>query len=193
MSSTTSHEPRGTPSLFAWLSLLVALATTAGSIWLSLGWKYEYGMKLKPCPLCYYQRTFVMGIAGMLLIGLLTGMNRQVPLSLLAMPLGVAGLAMAIFHVYLEASKVLECPAGLLGAGSAPQQSLGAFALLTLLLLVDACQRSNLAQGGALTILGGGILGVALAAGGVLSTPPSDKPTEEYKTPLNICRPPFKG
>jgi disulfide bond formation protein DsbB len=150
-------------------------------------------MKLIPCPFCYYQRTFMMGIVGLMLIGLLTGMNRQVPLSLLALPLAAAGLAMAIFHVNLEATRVLECPAGIMGIGSAPQQSLGAFVLVTLFLLVDACQRSNLLQGGAITIMGSVIVGVALAAGSVVSSPPAVQPTEEYKTPLNICRPPFKG
>ena len=40
------------------LALLIALIGTAGSLWLSVG------MGLKGCPLCFYQRSFVIAAAG---------------------------------------------------------------------------------------------------------------------------------
>ena len=43
------------PAILIWAPLLVALLAVTGSLWLSIG------MKLKACPLCFYQRTFVMG------------------------------------------------------------------------------------------------------------------------------------
>ena len=57
-------EPR---SVLTWnlLALLWALATVGGSLWLSLG------MGLQACPLCFYQRSFAMGTAAILLMALL--------------------------------------------------------------------------------------------------------------------------
>ena len=54
-----------------WPSLLVALLALAGSLWLSIG------MKLKACPLCFYQRTFVMGVVAVMGIGVLTGQRHR--------------------------------------------------------------------------------------------------------------------
>ena len=56
------------PLSLVWPSLLVALLALAGSLWLSIG------LKLKACPLCFYQRTFVMGVVAVLGIGILTAL-----------------------------------------------------------------------------------------------------------------------
>src|SRR5262245_54907237 len=130
MSTPTALETdRGSSSL-VWPSLLVALVTLGGSIWLSVG------MNLRACPLCFYQRTFVMGVVGVLVVGLLTGPRHYAILNVLALPMAVGGVAVAVFHVYLEFSGKLECPTGMLGVGSAPQQALAAQALLLVVIVV---------------------------------------------------------
>src|SRR6202011_4477973 len=105
-------------------ALLVALVALAGSLWLSVG------MSLKACPLCFYQRTFVMSVVAVLGIGVLTGARHRGVLNLLALPLTVAGVGVAVFHEYLEQTGKLECPAGIMGIGTAPQQSLTVLAVL---------------------------------------------------------------
>src|SRR5947209_14635756 len=128
-----STEGTGEPSQAAnsgaltWLACLVALAASVGSVYLSVG------LGLNACPLCFYQRTFAFAAFGVLLVGLLIGAQRS-GLSLLALPLSVGGLGVAVFHVFLELNGTLECPAGLFGLGTVPQQSLLAFVLLTGLL-----------------------------------------------------------
>jgi disulfide bond formation protein DsbB len=168
---------------FNWtlIALLVALATTAGSLYLSMG------MGLKACPLCFYQRTFVMAIVGVLGIGLLVRPQGTTLLNLLSLPLAVGGLGVAIFHVYLELNGTLECPAGVLGLGTAPQQSLAAFLVLTGVLLVPFV--STLNKQDVLTIAGAGIvLGALFAVGSVLSSPPMPPPAP-YSRPVDICKP----
>jgi disulfide bond formation protein DsbB len=94
--SGTPRSPGVAPVSLVWPSLLVALVALAGSLWLSVG------MGLKACPLCFYQRTFVMGVVAVLGIGLLTGQRHRGVLNLLALPLAVAGFGVAAFHVFLE-------------------------------------------------------------------------------------------
>jgi hypothetical protein len=178
------------PRALVWnaLAALVALAGTAGSLWLSLG------LELKACPLCLYQRTFLMGAAAVLLIGLLTDARYSPLLALLAWPAVWGGLGVAVFHEYLEATGKLECPAGLLGLGTAPQQSLALFVVLTAVLgaaVVFGCRQSQ--SGLRLPVaLCSIVLGGLLAAGTVLSAPPMPAaPNEPYQKPLDMCRPPY--
>src|SRR2546423_866078 len=89
-----------------WLAWAVSAVAVVGSLYLSIG------LKLEACPLCFYQRTFVLSVLGVLSVGLMAGMNRAVPLSLLVLPLASAALALAGFHVNLERVGKLECPAG---------------------------------------------------------------------------------
>ena len=111
------------------LALAVSVAALAGSLYLSMG------MKLKACPLCLYERTFMIGLVGVLLVGLVPSRDVKPGFSvLLCLPLAVAGLCVAAFHVFLELTEVLECPAGLFSLGSAPQQSLAAFVIVTALM-----------------------------------------------------------
>jgi disulfide bond formation protein DsbB len=171
---------------WTWIALVLALAALAGSLWLSVR------MDLKACPLCFYQRTFVMGVVGVLVMGLLLPRQPAALLSPLALPLALAGLEVAAFHEYLEQAGKLECPAGILGVGTAPQQSLVALALL-LAALSFAAVRGRTASGfNFASALGAVVLGTALAGSAVVSAPPMPPaPAKAYATPPDICRRPF--
>jgi disulfide bond formation protein DsbB len=190
----SDHESRQTtvpaagPANLVWPALVVALVATMGSLWLSVG------MGLKACPLCFYQRTFAMSILGVLGIGLLTGTRHRNVLNALALPLAVGGFGVAAFHVYLELTGKLECPSGVMGIGTAPQQSLAIF--LALLLLVAAGVVRAGIQGeprwtvSAVALL----LGLLFAVGAVVSVPAMPPPpSQPYPSPLEICRPPFNA
>jgi disulfide bond formation protein DsbB len=171
--------------VLAWLACLVALATAAGSVYLSVG------MELEACPLCFYQRTFAFAAFGVLLVGLLAGAPRS-GLCLMTLPLAVGGLGVAAFHVYLEWNGTLECPKGVFDVGTAPQQSLAGMALLTALLVLGTLSGGQ-QRGGALAAVGGTVLlGVLFAVGSVFSAPPLPKaPSAPYDQPLKRCRPPY--
>ena len=166
----------------AWsiLSLVLAAAGTLGSLYLSLG------LGLTACPLCYYQRTFVMSVFAVLAVGLLVDRSRAEVLSLVCLPLAVAGLGVAAFHEYLVLSGKLECPKAILGIGTAPEQSLALFVLLTAAVALAALRH-------AAAIAGSVALGLALAWGCVAGAPPLPKaPDKAYEQPLNTCRPPYQ-
>src|SRR5207244_12532922 len=97
--------PQTAPLSVLWPGLVVALVALAGSLWLSIG------MKLKACPFCFYQRTFVMGVVAVLGAGLLTGQRHRAVLNLLALPLVIGAVVVALFQVYLERTGTLESPA----------------------------------------------------------------------------------
>lgn len=181
--SLTAARPAIIPASVVLLPFIVALAAVLGSLWLSVG------MGLKACPLCFYQRTFVMGVVALLGVGLLTGHQHRNVLNLLALPLVVAGIGVALFHVYLELTAKLECPAGVMGMGTAPQQSLAALALLLIVVVIGIVQGGDAPWFAA---LGAVVLGLLLAVGSVVSAPPMPPvPTKAYATPLDMCRPPF--
>lgn len=170
------------------LSTLVASAVTvAGSLWLSLG------MGLKPCPLCYYQRTFAMATFALVAASLYTrGVNRWL-MGALTLPLVSGGTGVALWHVYLEMNHKLECPLGIGGIGTAPQQSLAAFAVVLLCSL--GCLVTGKKDPAAKPVCCAGIVGVllggVLAFGAVRSVAPSKPPApEEYEKAPDICRPP---
>jgi disulfide bond formation protein DsbB len=150
------------------------------------------GMGLKACPLCFYQRTFVMGVVAVLGIGVLTGQRHRGVLNLLALPLTVAGVGVAVFHEYLELTGKLECPAGVLGIGTSPQQSLAALTVLLVLVVVGVVRSGNVGDFHLLAAGAAVVLGLLLAWAAVVSAPPMPPPpTKAYETPLDICRPPF--
>lgn len=175
-----------------WAAMGLALVGTAGSLYLSLG------MGLKACPLCFYQRTFVMAALAVLLLGRLVEPLRPGLACLLALPLGVGGLGVAAFHEWLVVTGVLECPQALLGLGTAPAQSLTVLALLTL-----ACAggghagRGESARQGAAAGAAALLLGLAMAWGCIVSAPPlpptPTKPYDPQAQPLDMCRPPFRA
>jgi disulfide bond formation protein DsbB len=192
MTTTSPSSPAETsPSSSSYwngVTLLVALVGVAGSLWLSMGME----PKLKACPLCFYQRSFVMAVAAVLAVGLLARVIRPGLLSLLCLPLVVAGLGVALFHVNLERTGVLECPMGLFDWGTAPRQSLSVYVVLAILVVID------LVGSGALKFnplpAGSGILlGTLIALGCATSNPPlKDPPAAEYpnKSP-DECRRPY--
>jgi hypothetical protein len=191
MSITTSPperpglaRPAETGPGLAWAALVVAALATAASLWLSVR------LDLKACPLCYYQRTFAMGVFAVLAVGLLAGMGRAVPLSLLALPLAAGGLFVALAHVHLEHKATMECPPGLFGLGTVPQQSLAAFFLLVVLLGLDA-PRPRPSGGGWPAFAGALVLGLLLGYAGVKSAHKLPPPEGEYKNDRpTYCRPP---
>jgi disulfide bond formation protein DsbB len=172
-----------------WFALLVALIAVAGSLYLTLG------MELEPCPLCFYQRAFAMAVLGVLLVGLLSGVNHIVSISRFALPLAAAGGGIAGFHVYLEATGALECPKGVFQVTSASQESLIVYAVLFLVLFIDVVRAPQHAGGHWVAALGGLILGGLFAWGCLKSTPPSPKPKEPYdpNVPIKRCRVPYKS
>ena len=173
--------------IFIWAAFALALAGLAGSLFLSLG------MNLKACPLCFYQRTFAMSLVAVLGMGLLTGV-RPNHLGLLALPLAVAGLGVALFHVRLEITGKLECPRGVLGLGTAPKQSLAVFAVLFLLLLGGVLSGEPAGRGKWAALFGGVVLGALLAVASCTSNPPPPAPPKApYADPHpEICRPPYR-
>jgi hypothetical protein len=101
----------------------------------------------------------------------------------------VAGLGVAVFHVGLEVSGALECPAGLLGLGSAPQQSLVFFVVLAALLAGRVFGRGANAGAGLVAAL----LGLVIGAASLVANPPlPPAPTKPYGEPPVVCRPPFR-
>jgi disulfide bond formation protein DsbB len=170
-----------------WVPLLAALVALVGSLWLSVG------MHLKACPLCFYQRTFVMGVGAVLAIGLLTGETYRGVLNVLALPLAVAGFGVAAYHEYLELTGKLECPSGVMGIGTAPQQSLAVLAILLTLVLMGVVRSGHFVAFSGSVSVAAVILGVVLAGAAIVSAPPMPPvPTKAYESPLDICRPPFR-
>ena len=165
-------------------ALGVSLTGAAGSLWLSLG------MDLKACPLCYYQRTFMLAVVGVLVVGLLAEPRRTGLLNALALPAATGGLGVAVFHVYLELSGKLECPAGVFGIGTAPQQSLDIFVVLLVVFAVPVLRQRRIGSFALSAI--GLVLGLAFALGTIRSAPPlPSPPLKPYGQPLEKCRPPY--
>jgi disulfide bond formation protein DsbB len=180
--SPSSSRTKNAPWTIA--SLLLSLVGTAGSLYLSLQ------MGLKACPLCLYQRSFLMSSLAVLVMAVVAKSTAEPLASLLALPPALAGGLIAAFHVYLEWSGKLECPAGVFAVGSAPRQSLMLFVLLVATLAAGAVSKS---AGGRMPRLASAVgLGILLAIAAVASAPPMPKPpAKAYEQPLDICRPPY--
>ena len=81
----------------------------------------------------------------------------------------------------------------MLGAGSAPQQSLAAFVVLTAVLLADSVRGRRQRTFGWAALLGAVVLGGLLAFASIRSAPPAPPaPNKPYDQPLEICRPPYR-
>jgi hypothetical protein len=134
-----------------------------------------------------------MSLVAVLGMGLATGAGRSGRLSLLALPLAVAGGGVALFHVWLEVSGKLECPEGLFGWATPPKQSLVLFGLLLILLIADALRWKGTALGRWPALVGGVVLGGLLDVGACTSNPPfPPAPKAPYPAAPDICRPPFR-
>jgi disulfide bond formation protein DsbB len=168
---------------WTYFALLMAAVASLGSVALSLN------LQLAACPLCYYQRTFAFATLAILAVGLLYQMNTHVCLASLALPLALAGGAIAGFHVSLEWRGKMECPVGVTRLLSAPQESALAFTLMVLPLLAASLQDTQPGAGIAAVVLAvvlAGLLAVACVA--TVAMPPPPK-LEMYQSPPKGCRP----
>ncbi len=195
MSEFVSRE--GNPSATSrcaanWLTAatIISAVGTSGSVFLSMG------LGLKACPLCFYQRSFVMAALAVLALGRILDRSRPGLICFLSVPLVWAGLGVAAFHEYLVLTSVLECPQALFGIGTAPAQSLAVFLGLAAVVSTGAWYgRQESPQQGRSTLVSAVLLGIAMAAACVKSSPPLPPlPTAAYdpvKQPLDTCRRPF--
>lgn len=173
-------------------ALGVAAAGSAGSVYLSVG------LGLKACPLCFYQRTFVMAAA--LAVAMLLWLDglRTHRACVVALPLSVSGLGVALFHVYLVQVGKLECPPALAGWGDGPLQSLGIFAALTFVSALGTWTGRRMHKSGGLSaIVLSVLLGAAVSWACIASAPPLPpapaKPYDPVAQPFDMCRPPYRG
>jgi disulfide bond formation protein DsbB len=110
-------------------ALVLALAGAAVSVYLS---RLPGAV---PCGFCHFQRALLAGLAAVLAAGLLAGPRRGSDLSSLALPLAVAGGAVALHLLYRQVKHGTdETDAGLAGLGTIAEQSLTLFAVLAALL-----------------------------------------------------------
>ena len=104
----------------------------------------------------------------------------------------VAGFGVTAFHVFLELTGKLECPSGVMGVGTAPQQSLAMLTVLLAVVLVGVVWSRKVGVSFWLPLVGAVVLGMLLAWAAIKSSPPMPPtPTKAYETPLDMCRPPF--
>jgi hypothetical protein len=166
-----------------WALALIALLGSAGSLALSLA------LDLRACPLCFYQRAFaMMAFASLVLAATARGDDGHLLGTRVAATAVLAGLVVAGFHVQLELTGALECPGGLLGVGTAPQQSLAFF------LLLGACLAIRLRGPEGSGHVPALLLGVLVGVGSLVANPPlPPTPTKAYEEPPAICRPPFRA
>ncbi len=172
------------------LAFGVAMMGSVGSVYLSIG------LGLKACPLCFYQRSFMMAAAVSLLMSFWLDGVRSTRSCLVALPFAWAGLVVAAFHEYLVLNSKLECPPALFGWGDGPAQSLAVFCVLTAVCVAGAiANRRNSAKQGIPSILVAILVGVGVAGACIASAPPlPPKPIQPYdssKQPFDMCRPPF--
>jgi disulfide bond formation protein DsbB len=188
MASNPNPPDTRPTSLWIWAALVAAVIVAVGSVYLTLQ------LKLKPCALCYYQRTFAFSLVAVLAVGLLGRVLPTDRLGVLALPLALSGLGVAVFHVWLEVSGKLECPEGVFGLGTAPKQSLAGFVILSVLLIGDVIQGM---RAGAVRLLG--VLLALLVSAGLVwasckSNPPLPSPPDkEYPGPPDVCRVPYRA
>lgn len=197
MSQSTSQDsqPHGSLRCTAnWLTAatIVSAVGTSGSLFLSVG------LGLKACPLCFYQRSFVMAVLAVLALGRFLERSRPGLICFLSVPLTWAGLGVAAFHEYLVLTGVLECPQALFGLGTAPAQSLAVFLALAVAVSGGAwCGHQETQRQGASTLIAAMLLGSVLAVACVKSSPPLPPvPTAAHdpiKQPLDTCRRPFRA
>ena len=172
------------------LAFGVAMMGSVGSVYLSIG------LGLKACPLCFYQRSFMMAAAVSLLMSFWLDGVHSTRSCRVALPFAWAGLVVAAFHEYLVLNSKLECPPALFGWGDGPAQSLAVFCVLTAVCVAGAiANRRNSAKQGIPSILVAILVGVGVAGACIASAPPlPPKPIQPYdssKQPFDMCRPPF--
>jgi hypothetical protein len=158
------------------LALVVAIVGVAGSLYLSIG------MELKACPLCFYQRAFIMAAAAVLLFGFIIRDVPRAAIAPLALAPAMAGFWIALIHVYKAYDGTLECPTGVTHLLLVPVESLIIFVLLLGLLVADVGHQHTYLSFG----IGALVLGFVLAKASLEATPPA--PTAPAPAPLDGCR-----
>jgi disulfide bond formation protein DsbB len=188
---STAPAPASPPAqpltpFYAWAAVALAGAASLGGLYLNLA-----EGKI-PCPLCFYQRSFAYATLAVMLAGLLGKFNERVAVSALALPLAFAGLGVALFHVNLERTGVLECPSGMFGLSTAPKQSAILFGLLSAALVLDAYQPGRIGSS-YLHVIGGAAAGILVAVACCSGNPKPTVPTKPYPEdePIRVCRPPY--
>jgi hypothetical protein len=182
MNTQSEHQPSLAP---------LALSTLATAVIVGGSYYLTFGMGLKACPLCFYQRTFAMAAFATLLLALLTGAWRTGYAHIMALPSLLGGMVVAGIHVYLsDIANKLECPKGINDLGSAPVQSLTAFGVTLLIYLWGV--RSD-GKAGVGVILASAMLAGAMGYAGFAGSPPAAKPTAPYDPNQRIetCRVPY--
>ncbi len=180
MSLTNPPKPLAASLQSLWLrgALFVSAGGVVGSLYLSLE------MELKACPLCLYQRAFIMATAAILGFGLFMRGVPSAALTPLALASATAGACVAAFHLYLDVTEILECPAGVTGRITAPGESFIMYLLVLTLLLGDLfSQRTYVTHG-----LGAMLVGFVFAVTSIRATPPPATPPGPYTTELDGCR-----
>jgi disulfide bond formation protein DsbB len=82
-----------------WLAWVVALVSTAGSLF------YSEVIGFEPCRLCWFQRIAMYPMAVILLVG---AIRRERQVKFYALPLALGGLAISIWHYLIQAFPALE-------------------------------------------------------------------------------------
>jgi disulfide bond formation protein DsbB len=109
-----------------WPLVLFAAGGVAGSLALSLV------LGLWACPLCFYQRAFACMAFASLALSLRARSSESALLGLrIAGTAAIAGGGVAVGQIAEALTAGWECPPGLGGLGTAPQQSLAFFLVLT--------------------------------------------------------------
>ncbi len=178
--TATSSPAPDLKILWTRLALFVAVVGTLGSLHLSIQ------MELKACPLCYYQRSFIMAAAGILAFGMFLPGVPAAGQTVLALVPAFAGGAIAAYHSYLEFTGVLECPKGVTGVLVAPRESLLVYVLLLAALLGDLFQRGVYVMQG----IGAMLLGLVFCISCARSVAPL--PPEAPGSELKGCRKPVQ-
>lgn len=162
----------------------------AACLYLSLG------LKLIACPLCIYQRSFIMAVFGLLTVGWLFARHSLPLISALSIPLVFTGLGVAAYHEYLVVNGTIECPLGFLGVGSLPAQSLMLFVILAATSITGVWSPKLEIKTPRAIVAGlAAVLGLLLAWASVAGSPPipvRTKPYDPEKEPFNNCRPVYR-
>jgi disulfide bond formation protein DsbB len=85
---------RAVADLALWLAAIIAIVTTVGSLYYSLGAHYV------PCELCWYQRICMYPLSVMLLVA---AWRRDLAVRRYAAPLVLIGIVIAAYHSQLQA------------------------------------------------------------------------------------------
>ena len=180
--TTATPSSADSKSLWIPLALFASAVGVTGSLYLSIS------LELKACPLCFYQRAFLMATATILFFGIWLRGVPQAALAPLALASTAAGTGIAAFHVYLDANGILECPLGVTGFLVAPQESFIVYVIVLAFLLCDLFWEARFVPQGLGAVLIGVVLAITCVDPNV--TPPAPQPTGPYPSDkkLDTCR-----